>query len=111
MTKKEMIEELKGQRFTAGAEWFKENDPEMLDWITGSEYWRRGFDEVPPEETAVIRVEFGECGVTYTATANFEGIDVDQALNNQSPWGENRWDDWEDADKEYIKKYYDALQG
>ena len=80
----------------------EENDQELLDWITSSEYWGRGYDEKPARSDAIVEVHFNEDGVEYYAT--FKGHkDEDCPSRNQPPWGEDSYEDWETED---LKKYY-----
>jgi hypothetical protein len=106
MTREEMINEMKGEIVTVSGEWLEENDPEMLEWITDSKYWGRGYEKTPSREKACLRLEFDEGGVRYIATVA-EEVDVEQSLNHQIPWGEDRWEDWNDID---LIPYYNEMQ-
>jgi len=100
-----LIEELAGERILLGAEWLEENDPEMLDWITSSKYWGRGTDRKPDPSEAIVELKFDESGVAYYA--NLETDKDIYPSQNQSPWGE---DNWEDLPVRSIEKYYKKLE-
>lgn len=104
MTREEMIKEMEGKIITVGGEWLLENDKEMIEWLTGSEYWGRGHEdiEIKPED-AVSEMHFETRGVAYKATFEGHPEGVEQSLNNQPMWGDDSWEDW---DTEDIKKYY-----
>jgi hypothetical protein len=104
MIREEMIKQMEGEIVTVGGEWLLENDPEMLDWLTGSKYWGRGHEniEIKPED-AVLEMHFSEGGVAYKATFEGHPEGVEQSLNNQNMWGDDSWKDW---GTEYLKKYY-----
>ena len=104
-----MIEELKGGIIRVDGEWLKENDNEMLEWLTGSEYWCRGFEdmEIIPED-AVLEMKFESRGVAYKATFKGHPDGIGQSLNNQPIWGDDNWEDWDD---EEIEIYYKKLKG
>jgi len=102
-----LIEEMKDSRIILEAEWLEENDPEMLDWITSSKYWGRGYEEKPHRSKAVVELYFDEGGVEYKATFEDHPNGVKQSLNNQGPWGEDSWEDWT---AENIKKYYELIK-
>jgi len=104
MTREEMIKEMEGKIITVGGEWLLENDEEMIEWLTGSDYWGRGFEdmEINPED-AVLEMHFESRGVAYKATFEGHPEGVEQSLNNQPMWGDDNWKDW---DTEDIKKYY-----
>ena len=108
MTKKEMIKEMKSNIIRVNGEWLAENDPEMLEWLTGSEYWGRGFEdrEINPED-AVIEMHFESRGVAYKATFKGHPEGVDQSLNNQPVWGDDNWEDWDVL--EILKKYKELI--
>ena len=99
-----LIEELTGERLLLDAEQLEENDPEMLDWITSSKYWGRGYDRKPDPSEAIVELQFGEEGVTYYA--DLEGSKDRWPSQNQPPWGEDSWEDWA---VEEIEKYYKKL--
>jgi hypothetical protein len=105
MTREEMINEMKGEIVTVSGEWLLENDPEMLVWITSNKYWDIGYEKTPSREKVWLRLEFDEGGVRYTATT--EEVDVEQSLNNQIPWGEDSWEDWNDIE---LIPYYNEMQ-
>ena len=96
LTAETMIESLKGKKLIEGAEWFKENDPEMLDWVYHSDYWGRGFDEIPNQDQAVIEIQFTEGGIDVYATHKGSGYE-DCPSRNQPPWNP-RGDKWEGVD-------------
>jgi hypothetical protein len=104
MTREEMINEMKGEIVTVSGEWLIENDEEMLEWIIASKYWGRGHEniEIKPEDV-VLELHFGSRGVDYNVTFEGHPEGVEKSLNNQPPWGEDTWEDWEDED---IKKYW-----
>jgi hypothetical protein len=108
MTREEMINEMKGEIVTVIGEWLLENDPEMLEWITDSKYWGRGHEniEIKPED-AVLEVHFKSGGVTYNVTFEGHPEGVEQSLNNQPPWGEDSWEDWNDIE---LIPYYNEMQ-
>jgi len=108
MKRQKLIKKLIGKTIEFDAEWLEENDPELLDWITSSKYWGRGYDFVPERSEAVARVEFDEAGMRYYATFESHPEGVQQSLNNQSAWGEDSWEDWEDT--EQLKKYYELAK-
>jgi len=99
--RKEMLEALEGKSLIKKAEWFEENDPEMLDWVTGSKYcdFERG--------EAVVEVQFSKSGVEYYACD--KQADCDTPSQNQPPWGEDEIENWLEVDEEYIRKYYDEI--
>jgi predicted DNA-binding protein len=103
MLREEIITRMEGERILLDAEWLLENDEEMLEWITDSKYWDRGYDRKPDLSKAIIELQFDEGGVDYYA--DFEGNDSNDRWpsQNQPPWGEDRWEDWKVED---IKKYY-----
>ena len=103
--RKNLIEELTGERILLGAKWLEENDPEMLDWITSSKYWGRGTDRKPDHSEAIVELKFDESGVAYYA--NLETDKDIYPSQNQSPWGE---DNWEDLPVGSIEKYYKKLK-
>jgi len=103
-----LIQELIGKSIEIDAEWLEENDSELLDWITSSKYWGRGYDFVPERSEAVVRVEFDEAGIRYYVTFESHLEGVQQSLNNQPAWGEDSWEDWEDT--EQLKKYYELAK-
>jgi hypothetical protein len=107
MTREEMIKQMEGEIVTVGGEWLIENDEEMLEWIIASKYWGRGYEniEIKPEDV-VLELHFGSRGVDYNVTFEGHPEGVEQSLNNQPPWGEDTWEDWEDED---IKKYWKKL--
>jgi hypothetical protein len=104
ITKQEITQELKGNTVVVDAEWLEENDPEMLDWVTSSDYWGRGFDFVPERNQAIVKIEFDENGVRFYSTFQNHPQGVKQSLNNQPAWGEDNWEDWDDI--EALKAYY-----
>jgi hypothetical protein len=106
MTREEMIKQMEGNYIDVSYEWLMKNDYEMLDWVRKSDYWGRGQEKTPSIEKAWLRLEFDEGGVRYTATAT-EEVDVEQSLNNQPPWGEDNWEDWNDID---LIPYYNEMQ-
>ena len=63
-----LLEDLKGKKLVAGASWYKENDPETLDWVLNSKYWGRGYDRKVDPEEAIIEIYFGEGGTRLYAT-------------------------------------------
>jgi predicted transcriptional regulator len=101
MLREEMITQMEGERILLNAEWLMKNDPEMLDWITDSIYWDRGYDRKPDPSEAIVELQFDEGGVVYYA--NLKASPNKYPSQNQPPWGEDRWEDWEVED---IKKYY-----
>jgi hypothetical protein len=105
MTRKEIIKEMEGSIIKVDGKWLAENDEEMLDWLTGSDYWGRGFEdmEINPED-AVLEMHFESRGVAYKATFEGHPEGVEQSLNNQPMWGDDSWEDW--GDNELLKKYY-----
>ena len=103
--RKKLIEELTGERVVVDAEWLEENDPELLNWITSSEYWRRGYDRNPEASEAIVELQFDEGGVAYYA--NLEANKDKFPSQNQPPWGEDGWDNWSVED---IKKYYEMVK-
>jgi hypothetical protein len=105
MTREEMIEEMTGERILLNAEWLEENDPEMLDWITDSIYWDRGYDRKPDPSEAIVELQFDEGGVVYYA--NLEASPNKYPSQNQPPWGEDHWEDWEDIE---LIPYYNEMQ-
>lgn len=104
MTREEMIKEMEGEIITVGGKWLLENDEEMIEWLTDSKYWGRGFEdiEIKPED-AVLEMHFETRGVAYKATFEGHPEGVDQSLSNQPMWGDDNFEDW---DTEDIKKYY-----
>ncbi|MCF8002514.1 MAG: type II toxin-antitoxin system HicB family antitoxin [Halanaerobiales bacterium] len=108
MTREKLIEKLKGKRILVDAEWLEENDSELLEWITSSEYWGRGYDYTPGRSEAVIKIECDEGGTRYYATFESHPNGVQQSLNNQPAWGEDKWEDWDDI--EQLKKYYKEVK-
>jgi len=104
MTREEMIKEMVGENVVVNAEWIEENDPHLLDWITKSNYWGRGYDYNPERSEAIVELQFDEGGVRYYA--DFESSDSQDRWpsQNQEPWGEDEWEDW--GDIEQLKKYY-----
>lgn len=104
MTREEMIKEMTGEIIRVNGEWLQNNDEEMIEWLTGSEYWGRGHEdiEINPED-AVLEMHFESRGVAYKATFEGHPEGVEQSLNNQPMWGDDNWEDWETED---IKKYY-----
>lgn len=105
MTREEMIKEMVGERIIVGAEWIEENDPHLLDWITSSDYWGRGYDHTPERSEAIVELRFDDGGVRYYG--DFESSDTqpgEDPSQNQGPWGEDEWEDW--GDIEQLKKYY-----
>lgn len=105
MTREEMIKEMEDKIITVDGEWLLDNDEEMIEWLTGSEYWGRGFEdiEIKPED-AVLEMHFETRGVAYKATFEGHPEGVEQSLNNQPMWGDDSWKDW--GDNELLKKYY-----
>lgn len=101
MTREEMIKEITDEKVLINAEWLEENDSEMLDWITSSKYWGKDYEERPDRSEAVVELHFNENGVEYYA--DLERSKDDYPSQNQPPWGEDSWKDWEVQD---IKKYY-----
>lgn len=97
----EMLDALGGETLIAGAKWFENNDTEILEWVMDSQYC--DFER----EEAIIEVIFTKFGVQYYACA--EWADCDTPSQNQPPWGEDDIEDWQDADENYIKKYYNAI--
>ena len=106
MTKKEIINQLKGKTVLADYDWLKKNDPEQIDWVYSSEYWGRGFDYTPDEREMYLELYFNECGVAYIATYESHPQGVRQSLNNQPHWGEDNYEDWE---KEQLEKYAELI--
>ena len=108
ITREEMIEQMKGEIITVGGEWLLENDEEMIDWITGSKYWGRGHEniEIKPED-AILEMHFGSRGIDYNVTFEGHPEGVEQSLNNQIPWGEDSWEDWNVID---LITYYNEMQ-
>jgi hypothetical protein len=105
MTKGKMINDMIGKSIIVDAKWCKGHDEELLDWVTSSKYWGRGYNEEIPAKKAIIELKFDEDGVRYCAA--FKGYkDDDCPSRNQPPWGEDSWDDW---DYKAIKKYYDEF--
>jgi len=104
MTREEMIKQMEGEIVIVGGEWLLENDEEMIEWLTGPDYWGRGHDdiEVKPDD-AVLEMHFESGGAAYKATFEGPPEGVEQSLNNQPMWGDDSWKDWETED---IKKYY-----
>ena len=104
MTREEMIKQMEGKIVIVGGEWLLENDEEMIEWLTGSDYWGREHDdiEIKPDD-AVLEMHFESGGVAYKATFEGHPEGVEQSPNNQSMWGDDSWKDWETED---IKKYY-----
>ena len=109
MTRKELIEGMKGNSIIVDAGWLEENDPEMLEWLTGSEYWCKGFEnmEINPED-AVLEMHFESRGVAYKATFKGHPDGIGQSLNNQPMWGDDNWEDWDDM--EQLRKYYQKIK-
>ena len=103
--RKELIEKMTGERVVVDAEWLEENDPEMLAWITSSEYWRRGYDRNLEASETIVELKFDEGGVAYYA--NLEANKDKYPSQNQPPWGEDNWEDWSVED---IKKYYEMVK-
>ena len=103
--RKEMIKKMAGKNVDIDYGWLKENDPEMIDWVCKSDYWGRGYDEMPKRNKLWLRLHFSNSGIGYIATAADE-VDVDHCLGEQSYWGEDEWENWETED---IEKYYNKL--
>jgi len=103
------VEKMIGKEVEVDAKWLEENDPELLEWITTSKYWGRGYDVVPDRSEAVVRIEFDEGGARYYATFESHPDGIQQSLNNQPAWGEDSWEDWEDGEKQ-LKKYYELIR-
>ena len=103
MTREKMIKEMKGNSIIVNAEWLEENDPEMLEWITTSKYWGRGYEQRIDRNEAIVELYFDEGGVSYKATFEGHSQKVRTSLNNQDIWGEDEWDDWDD---EQLELYY-----
>lgn len=106
--RKAMIDKLKGNSLMVDAEWLKENDPEMLDWIISSNYWGRGVDKELTENDVILEIFFTENGTQYYVT--YKGHkDEDCPSRNQPVWGEDNWEDW--GETEQINNYYEKLKG
>ena len=103
MTKKELINKLQGKTTLVDYDWLQEHDPELLEWVTSSKYWGRGFERDIPAQEAFVEVYFNEGGISYAATFKSHTDGVRQSLNNQPPWGEDSWDDW---GVNQLKGYY-----
>lgn len=108
MTRREFIEQLKGNSIVVDSEWLQENDEGLLEWITTSAYWGRGFDKEISHNEVVVKIEFDAGGVRYYATFESHPEGVRQSLANQEPWGEDSWNDW---GTENIQKYLNKLKG
>ena len=105
MKRNDMINEMAGNYMDVDYEWLKENDPEMIDWVCKSDFWGKGYDEIPERDRLWLRLHFSDNGVGYIATAADE-VDVDHSLSEQPYWGENNWDDWDDI--EQLTVYYNC---
>jgi len=102
MRKEQMIAELVGKTVVVTAEWCKENDDEeLLDSITSSNNWGKGIERKLEKSEAIIEMHFDEGGVTYYA--DYESSKDDYPSQNQPPWGEDSWDNW---DIEAVEKVY-----
>jgi len=103
-----IINELEGRRIILTADELEEIDPELLDWITSSKYWGRGYDFVPERSEAIVELRFDEEGVRYYG--DFEGSSTqpgEDPSQNQGPWGGDSWEDWT---IEQLKKYYELIR-
>jgi len=106
MTKNKIINQLKGKNVIVNAEWLKVNDLDLLEWITSSNYWGRGFNFTPKRKQAVVKLEFDEGGVRYYATFKEHPQGIKQSLINQPPWGQDSWQDWNIKE---LKIYYNKI--
>ena len=103
MTKQEMIDKMIGRKVWVDAGWLKKNDSIMLDWI------QENVDHTSKPSGIITKLEFDEGGVRYYTTNVSTVRTIVEAYHNldeQPPWGEDRWMDWE---FEMVKKYYDEL--
>ena len=103
--RKEMIKKMAGKNVDVDYEWLKEKDSKTIDWVCKSDYWLKGYEEIPERNRLWLRLHFSDNGVGYIATAADE-VDVDHSLGEQPYWGEDSWEDWETED---IEKYYNKL--
>ena len=108
VTREEMIGGMKGEIIKVNGDWLAENDEEMLDWLIGSDYWGRGFEdvEIKPED-AVLEMHFESRGAAYKATFKDHPEGIEQSLSNQPMWGDDSWEDWKTED---IKKYWEMIK-
>jgi hypothetical protein len=102
--REKMIKEMEGESVIVDAEWIEENDPHLLDWITSSNYWGRGYDFTPERSEAIVELQFDEEGVRYYGDFESRETSDKYPSQNQGPWGEDEWEDW--GDIEQLKKYY-----
>jgi hypothetical protein len=105
MKKQEMIKELVGESVIVDAEWLEANDPELLGSIISSKFWGLGYAKTLDPSEAIIEVQFTEEGLEYYV--DLEANKDKWPSQNQPPWGEDRWEDWE---VEEIEKYYKLLK-
>ena len=98
LTAETMIENLKGKKLIEGAEWFKENDPEMLEGMLQSKNWDCDHNNI------VIEIRFEDYGTLLYAVPE-DSRDSDRPSRNQPPWHEDSYDDWRDY-PELASSYY-----
>lgn len=106
LSKKELIKKLEGTTLKITAEWLKENDEELLDFITEHEYWGRGYDFTPSKDTCVVELHFSDGGICYIATST-ELDNWKQTLNNQSCWFE---DEYSNCTDKYLNQFYQKIK-
>ena len=98
MKRNDMINEMAGNNVIVNASWLKKNDSETLAYIMDSKYC--DFEE----KDLKLEIQFDEGGCRYYACA--EWAECETPSQNQPPWWEDEWEDWETED---IEKHYNEL--
>ena len=100
---KEIIKKLEGEYITVGSNWVKENDEVLYEFLLEQLYMYKNKEANSTNKEDIINFEngdwlvevyFGPDGMSYCA-----GPDK-QSINNQPPWGQDSWEDWEDEQLE-----------